>query len=94
MINVKRVTINGNWVRIGFPGIGARKFCIKNFSEGDVYASMDEGDSLDSSVRIPKDTGSYLMRSETSTKYQSGLYVYGTGEVEVIATDWGVQGWA
>lgn len=94
MINVKRVTLEGSWVRIGFPGIGARKFCVKNFSESDIYASLDAEEDLDHCVKIPRDTGTYIMRSESATKYESEIYVYGSGEVEVIATDWRVQGWA
>lgn len=95
MINIKRTTLEGGWTRIELPGIKARKFCVKNFSESDIYASLDANEEdLDHCVKIPRDTGTYIMRSESATQYQSEIYVNGIGEVEVIATDWGVQGWA
>ena len=75
MINIKRTTLEGGWTRIELPGIKARKFCVKNFSESDIYASLDANEEdLDHCVKIPRDTGTYIMRSESATKQKRGKH--------------------
>lgn len=86
---VIRRTLTGDWEAFTF-NVSARAFFVKNFTDGDIYVSFEADDVEAESFKIKSGIGEGISINDgvsTSAYYKNTVYVKGTGEVEVEATD-------
>ena len=86
---VKRVTLAGSEEPVEFTGYLVSKFLVKNFSEGDIYASLETPLVEDESIKIASNMYQVVFNNEdmrwNGAKEYDTIYLSGTGEVEIDA---------
>lgn len=86
---VKRVTLTGSESPVAFTGHSVSKFLVKNFSDSDIYVSLETPLVEDESIKISSEMYQVIMDNEDVRfgglhEYDT-IYVKGTGEVEIDA---------
>lgn len=86
---VVRKTLNGRFTAFTFD-VKARAFFVKNFTDDAIFVSFVNDNTESGSFKIASGTAEELYISSGIAKtehYTDTIYVKGTGEVEVEATD-------
>ena len=84
---VIRKTLTGSFDFFDFE-IPIRSFVVKNFSKNPIYCSFEDGTEENKCVRIEPKFAEVLYYNESYPHRFNGIYVKGTGDVEVEANDW------
>lgn len=83
---VKRVQLAGGVLAVEFETYGGQ-YLVKNFSDGDIYVSFEEGVSEDTSIKISSGYAQVCIINErdglNGQAKAKTLYIKGMGEVEV-----------
>ena len=86
---VKRVTLAGSETPVEFTGYLVSKFLVKNFSDGNVYASLETPLVENESIKIASNMYQVVFNNEdvrwNGAREFSTIYLNGTGEVEIDA---------
>lgn len=89
--SVKRLTLTGEWTEFTFTK-KAKRYFVKNFTEGDIYVSFENNDLEAESFKIAAGHGEEVAISYGGVNARqfmvNTVYVKGTGEVEVEQLDY------
>lgn len=83
---VKRVNLSGSvFEKISFANF-AKAFMVKNFSDSDIYVSLDEDATENTSIKIPSKCYQIVVgnQNDIGNDFETDeIFVKGSGEVEV-----------
>ncbi len=83
---IKRISATESGVKINFEAYSGR-YLVKNYSDGDIFVSLDVNLPTDQSIKITSGMGQICIINEKndaeSQEKTNALFIKGNGEVEV-----------